>query len=392
VARRVGGAPIRVSLASVGTRLSVTATGPWRIITADGRELNAGAEVPVSVERDGDRIRAASTTGGSTGWHSAPITIRATSPDATLRYGSRRYRGDLVLHPTDTGIAVVNVLSMDDYLRGVVPLEIGRGRTEAELAAVEAQAIVARSFALAKLGGSSATHDIRASTLDQVYGGVEAETALADRAIARTAGLVLRFGGRVVSAPYHSTCGGRTAAAREVWRSAGEPYLLSVDDAVPGTNRHWCDISPRFRYSRSWTGSELQRTVDANLRRYAAVPPGGPGKISGVAVLSRTESGRVAELELTTISGSRYRLRGNDIRFVLRAPDNELLESTNFNVAVARDADGSVGRLSISGSGYGHGVGMCQWGAIARARAGSDFRAILAAYYPGTDVGPPGGG
>ena len=80
-------------------------------------------------------------------------------------------------------------------------------------------------------------------------------------------------------------------------------------------------------------------------------------------------------------------LRGNDIRYVLRSPDGEILNSTYFSVETAIDRDGSIGRLTLRGSGYGHGVGMCQWGAIGRARAGHDFLSILGAYYPGTTVG-----
>lgn len=81
-------------------------------------------------------------------------------------------------------------------------------------------------------------------------------------------------------------------------------------------------------------------------------------------------------------------LRGNDIRFVLRPPGGEILNSTYFSVETTLGADGSVARLTLHGMGYGHGVGMCQWGAIGRARAGQDYQAILRAYYPGTTIGP----
>ena len=79
-------------------------------------------------------------------------------------------------------------------------------------------------------------------------------------------------------------------------------------------------------------------------------------------------------------------LRGNDIRYVLRAPGGEILNSTAFSVETAEARDGSIARLTLRGTGYGHGVGMCQWGAIGRARAGQDFLTILRTYYPGTTV------
>jgi stage II sporulation protein D len=379
-----------VALATGSTTVVLGSDGPWQLLGAGRHAVLAdnhdGSNLTVELRGREMRVR-----GRPGDWQRGPLVATALG-GGSLSFSGRRYRGELVIHATDIGATVVNVLAIDEYLRGVVPLEIGRGRTEQELAAIEAQVVVARSYAYTRLGAESATWDLRASTLDQVYGGIDAETALSDRAIAATSEMVLRFGSRIVNAPYHSTCGGRTAGAAEIWRTSGEPFLRSVDDVVPGTSRYWCEISPRFRFSRSWDAVSLQETLNRNLPRYTTVPPSGPGSITGVAILGRTTSGRVAELEVTTASGARYRLRGNDIRFVLRGPAGELLESTNFNLAVAQAPGGGIARLSVSGSGFGHGVGMCQWGAIARARAGWDRNRILGAYYPGTEVVRGAGG
>jgi len=89
---------------------------------------------------------------------------------------------------------------------------------------------------------------------------------------------------------------------------------------------------------------------------------------------------------LLPIAGN-FSLRGNDIRFVLRPPGGEILNSTYFSVETSQASNGSLGKLTIRGNGYGHGVGMCQWGAIGRARAGQDVRTILRTYYPGTTIG-----
>src|SRR6185437_12158534 len=120
----------------------------------------------------------------------------------------KRYRGELLLVPGDTGIEVVNRVRMDDYLRGVVPLEIGTS-DERDVAAVQAQAVTARSYAYVHLGGSTAArpYDVTASVRDQLYGGVNAETRVSNAAVAATRGLVLQYAGRVVNAPYHSACG-----------------------------------------------------------------------------------------------------------------------------------------------------------------------------------------
>jgi stage II sporulation protein D len=390
----IGARLVRIALATSQDDVLLTADGGWRIQAVNGTSIAATAQAGESwrVAWQGGRLRGVGPDGRSSVWVEGPVIARPSSSGTTVSYAGRRYRGELIIHPTDSGALVVNSLPIDDYLRGVVPLEIGRGRTENELAAIEAQAVVARSYTLSRLRGDRADWDLRASTLDQVYGGVAAETPLGDAAIRNTTELVLRYAGRPVMAPYHSTCGGRTAAAQEVWRTPGEPFLRSVEDRAPGSTRSWCDISPRYRFSRSWDSTALSRTVEGNLARYASVPRQGPGRVTGVTIVRRTESGRVAELELATASGARYRLLGNDIRFVLRAPNGEPLESTSFNVAVKRSGAGSLSELSVSGSGYGHGVGMCQWGAIARARGGQDFHSILSAYFPGTSVSAAAGG
>ena len=161
--------------------------------------------------------------------------------------------------------------------------------------------------------------------------------------------------------------------------------MQRVSDRIPGTDRYYCDIAPRFRWERSWRADSLTAVVERYLRSYVQVPPGPVGEVRRVDVDGETPSGRVAALWIETSRG-RYRLRGNEIRNVLRSPSGELLNSTYFSPEVVSSADGRLTRLTIRGLGYGHGVGMCQWGAIGRARAGQDFRTILRTYFPGTTV------
>jgi stage II sporulation protein D len=197
---------------------------------------------------------------------------------------------------------------------------------------------------------------------------------------------VLQYAGRVVNAPYHSACGGSTAAAEEIWRTSSEPYLQRVSDQIPGTDRFYCDIAPRFRWTRTLDGATLRAALVKYLSTYTQTPGGYPGTPHDVEVDTRTPSGRVGTLKIATDRGN-YVLRGNDVRYVLRAPGGEILNSTAFTVESTPDRDGSIARLVVRGTGYGHGVGMCQWGAIGRARAGQDYLTILRTYYPGTTVG-----
>jgi stage II sporulation protein D len=111
------------------------------------------------------------------------------------------------------------------------------------------------------------------------------------------------------------------------------------------------------------------------------------GAIQSVRVNGRTASDRVASISIQTSRGN-YVVRGNDVRFVLRTPSGGLLGSTYFTADADTDGSGEVSRLTIHGGGNGHGIGMCQWGAIGRARAGQDYKTILTTYFPGTTVGP----
>ena len=220
---------------------------------------------------------------------------------------------------------------------------------------------------------------------DQVYGGVEAERPLSDIAVASTSGLVLRYAGRIASAPYHSTCGGSTAEPSEVWNGESRsPYLRRVSDRIPGTDRFYCDRSPRFTWTREMSGEALSVAVDKYLRGRGRM--GSVGRIRDLRVESRTASGRVGVLVIDTDQGAQ-RLRGNEIRYALRSAGGDILYSTYFSMQEPeRDGD-AITRVTLRGGGNGHGIGMCQWGAIGRARAGQDVRAILQTYYPGTSVG-----
>ena len=190
----------------------------------------------------------------------------------------------------------------------------------------------------------------------------------------------------MINTPYYSTCGGSTAAVHEVWyKEPDQPYLRPVSDRIPGTDRFYCDSSPRFRWTSSFTGQTLRSVLEKYLSAYTNAPRGPVGRVTGVYEQGRTESDRVAALRIETDGGS-YLLKGNDIRFVLRSPDGAILNSTYFT-AEATITSGEVSGLTLRGGGYGHGIGMCQWGAIGRARAGQDYQTILSTYYPGTTIG-----
>jgi len=380
-----GAAGIRVMLATSQSPEAIS-NGAWYLLDPQRRLLaRVGPGERWTIERNGDRLRGVKGA-VKTGWVDGPIYAAPTS-DGLFSFGGRRYRGELLFRPTSTGVLVVNFIRIDEYLGGVVPLEIG-ARPAAESAAVMAQAIAARSYADTHLDADAARgYDVTATVSDQVYGGADAETAIANRAITSTRGLVLKYNGRVVDAPYSSTCGGSTAEPSELWPGPSQPYLKRVSDRIPGTDRYYCDIAPRFSWTKTFDQSSLAATIARYLGTVAQVPGGDPGRTKSIVVAARTPSGRVADLTIATDRGT-FTVHGNDIRSVLRPPGGEILNSTYFSVDSAEESDGHLIRLTLRGNGYGHGVGMCQWGAIGRARAGQDYRTILTTYYPGATVGP----
>jgi stage II sporulation protein D len=376
---------VRILLASRQSSVRVTAAGGWRIFASDGVTLVAVTNPGERwiLEREGRLVSARREDSRTVPLRESPVVVRPLDPGGTIAFNGRHWRGELLVSAADEGLIVVNRLRMDDYLRGVVPLEIGT-TSQGDVAAVEAQAVTARSYAVARLGGSLRAYDMTATTQDQVYGGADAETQVGNASVDATAGLVLLYRGAVADAPYHANCGGTTAAPPDSWRASAEPYLQRVSDRIPGTNRYYCDGAPRFRWTRTFERIELREAI----ARYVRSLPGGAsgiGAVTNVTVSAVTPAGRVGTLSVDTDRG-RWSLRGTEIRSALRSSAGELLYSTYFSVDVVPGRAG-VERLILKGGGNGHGVGMCQSGAIGRARAGQDFRTILRTYYPGTTVG-----
>ncbi|MGK2934798.1 MAG: SpoIID/LytB domain-containing protein [Gemmatimonadaceae bacterium] len=382
---QAGEPSIRVALTLSAPTATIGATGAWRVYAADGRTLLYRPSARDSWRFDpiGGRVRGSSQSGFSMAARSGGVVLRPSDSTAFLLFNGKRYRGEILIAPAGTALLVVNELPLESYLRGVVPLEIGV-RTPGELAAIKAQAVAARSYAHTRIRISRARpFDLVGTVTNQVYGGADAETALTDGAIADTRGLVLHYDRQPIDAPYFASCGGSTAAGGELFPGGDRPYLLSVSDRIPGSDGHYCDIYPRAEWTRTIEARQVNASLEKYLREYIAGLRGGPGRAISIDEAGRTRSGRVAGLRIRTDRGSHY-LRGNSARFVIRPANGEILPSTYFSAESVRAANGDLVRVIFKGRGNGHGVGMCQWGAIGRARAGQSWENILQTYYPGT--------
>lgn len=312
-------------------------------------------------------------------------SIRVSSPDSggTVLIDGRAYRGTLELSRGSDGIRVVNQVDLEDYLVAVVGAEMGR-RTPEEQPALEAQAVASRTFALRHLDRTGVRgYDLMPDVSSQVYGGAASELQLARLAVERTRGEILTLGGEPIDAFFSSTCGGHSESSGAVFAGGPRDYLPARPDLAPNGTA-WCAISPAYRWQQRWTGAEiaaiLQRTLAAER-----LPTARATDLREVRTLDRTASGRISQLELVGSNG-RTAVNGSAaIRRVFAPPAGGLLRSADFTIRITRQG-GRIERLEADGRGYGHGVGMCQWGAIGRARAGQDYVEILMGYYPGVEL------
>ena len=255
---------------------------------------------------------------------------RAPSPGRDLSgavvWNGRRYRGSIDAVADGAGVAIINRVELEDYLRGVLPGEIG-SRDPRDRAALQAQAVAARSYVAARMGERRAMYDVTATVSDQVYGGMSVERPETDDAVRATRGLVLTWGDRIITAPYHSHGGLLTAAVDEsFWKRGREPYLRPVDDRSP-SGGCYCDASGSRGWERLFSMTEITRLL-AQYGRDVGVATA--GDVRSVRIASTGPSGRVTSLEIETSTG-RVVLRGNDIRFVLRT-DGGILPSTSFSI------------------------------------------------------------
>ncbi|MGI9141210.1 MAG: SpoIID/LytB domain-containing protein [Gemmatimonadaceae bacterium] len=379
---------IRIALVPSAQTVTVTATGAWRVYAADGRTLlyRPSARDGWRFDPVGGRVRGSSQSGFAMSARTGGVVLRPVEPGALMVINGKRYRGELIVSPAGAALLVVNRLGIEDYLRGVVPLEIGR-RASSEIAAVKAQAVAARTYAHTRIRTSTERpFDLVGTVANQVYGGADAETPLTDRAVDETRGIILFYGGRPIDAPYHASCGGRTASASEIYAGdVDRPYLTSVSDRIPGSDSHYCDIYSRAAWIRTIEAREVNASIEKYLRDHVAGVRGVPGRVIAINEAGRTPSGRAAGIRIRT-DRSTYTARGNSARFVIRPPNGEILPSTYFSVESERAANGDLLRVIFRGRGNGHGVGMCQWGAIGRARSGQSWESILQTYYPGTKL------
>jgi stage II sporulation protein D len=377
---------VRVGLLVDTTTVEIGATNTFAVVDGvTGRVLHRVPGGQTILVRGGVADGLVVNAGGAESVAPGLLVARVEG-DGLVSIGGRPYRGSALIRSAGPGrLTAINQVEMEDYLLGVVPYEIGRVGPEL-VEAVKAQAVAARTYAIRYIGRREEFgFDVFATVQDQVYGGAEGEHDPTSIAVRETAGEILTYGGQPIEAFYHSTCAGQTAAIEEVWAEAPRPYLVSVVDVNPATGEAFDVTSSRFRWTERWTADQLRQIFNRTLADSLPAGVTDVGELRGFEVLELTPSGRIASMRITT-SAATFHVGRDRIRWIFLTPAGNILNSSKFTVRTERDAAGRIQEVIAEGMGWGHGIGMCQVGAMGRARAGQDYRTILRTYYTGADL------
>ncbi|HAC64931.1 MAG TPA: sporulation protein [Cyanothece sp. UBA12306] len=277
-------------------------------------------------------------------WKSSQIIIEPTA-DGVIWIGDRWYRGRVRLLRQGKGVTAVNLVDLEEYLYSVVGSE---AYPTWPIEALKSQAVVARTYALYKSSNAgNRYYDLDTTTRTQVYKGLETEFVTTHEAVKGTTGKVLTYKGKVILAAFHSSSGGHTENVEDVW-SSSLPYLRGVVD--------YDQLAPVYQWNKSLSGSQMGRLI------------GGVGTVRSLVPQRVTPHGRIITLKVVGTGGSKN-ITDDRFRKALG------LKSTLFTVS------SNNGMFQFDGRGYGHGIGLSQWGSHYLAQQGLPYDQIVSHYY-----------
>lgn len=348
---------IRVLLLTDAPRVVLSAERGVMIQLPTGEERVLMAPLAVTPLLGGLTINEQAVRAGRirvTGWDGDLTVSTGAGPDSTPLVVS----GTVHVVNRGKGLALINEVDLEEYVKGVVPAEMNAAWHPE---ALKVQAVITRTYALyQRMASLGREYDLAAGTQDQVYRGRQGVDARVQQAVEATRGLVLTHRNAPILAAFSSTAAGPTEDAMTVW-SKDLPYLKGVD----------CPFDLNSPYYQ-WRVQIRLEDLEAGLRRQGLAV----GTIATVTPFAYSRAGRVARIRILHSDGELI-LRGEDLR---RAAGYTVIPSTQFEVeAVGRE-------IVLSGRGAGHAVGLCQWGAKELAELGYSFATILHYYFPGTDL------
>lgn len=281
----------------------------------------------------------------------------------TEEYGYRRYSGSLHIKPSKNrnGISIVNYVDLESYVASVVGSEMDFDHPEA----LKTQAVVSRSYALWSLQRSPyQDFDLLDHESSQVYFGIIQDKPWYESAAKATKGEILTWSNQLILAVFSSTCGGKTANNKDVWGGIDHPYLTIQDDAES------CSLSPHYNWTYSLEENKFKELIFQYYRFHF-----------DKKIIDKDMSGRVQKVMLTADNADTLQFTGNDFRLFINSHAGKMaIRSTKYEWS--RDND----TIIFKGKGLGHGIGLCQWGALGFAQSGWNYKDILTFYFSGTKI------
>ncbi|MBN1870326.1 MAG: SpoIID/LytB domain-containing protein [Candidatus Omnitrophica bacterium] len=349
---------VRVAILSDVNNFDLSIRGKYEIIDPmtngwidHGKRL---ARCTVTVQKSGIAI----------GEHEYGVrSLRITTPKDTAIYQGekkRQYRDQIdILLTKENKLLVINMLDLESYVKGVLYHEVPH---RWPMNALKAQAVATRTYALYQTKERKGQlYDVVSSVYSQVYGGRSAERHRTNLAVDRTRFEVLMYNGKVLPAYFHSNCGGHTEDAAELWKHDLPP--------LKGVSCGFCEGLPSYRWKKNFRSKDVQDLLNKN--GYSV------GSIKEISVIDRTNSGRVRKLKIIGRDGKSATITGTKFRQIL---GSDTVKSNLFDV----EMKGYY--FDVIGHGWGHGVGMCQWGAYQMAKNRYQYASILEHYYPGAKI------
>ncbi|MDP3731951.1 MAG: SpoIID/LytB domain-containing protein [Candidatus Omnitrophota bacterium] len=344
---------VRVAIFQDFSSLRLKINGPYEIIEAESNKaLKGGKNLNTTVTAYAGGILL-----GNVKSKANKLFIKPYYPESVIING-RTFRGNIQLIKNNMKLSVINHIELEDYVKGISVRETSHYWPVDSL---KAEVIVFRTFALYKMQeNNKKDFDLTSDVYSQVYSGRAAERYRINKTVDETRGLTLTYKGKILPAFYHATCGGNTDDAALFWNIDIPP--------LKGVVCNFCQGSPHFKWHNVLTRQEVK---DALVKGGLSIED-----IKDIVILGRDKSERITDLKIVTDKKD-IKISAKDFRNML-GPN--IIKSTNFQVKVVDDD------AVFEGFGWGHGVGLCQWGAYFMAKQGYTYKQILEYYYPGSEI------
>lgn len=345
---------IRVAIIQNANSLSLDIKGSYEVIDVHSGEIlyrGRGLKTTVTFYKGGILL-------GKVKSNTDKVLVK-TGPEDVILINGKVFRGRIQFIKKDNQrMLVVNNIELQDYIKGVLYHEASHYWP---LEALKAQAVVCRTYALyQKQQNLNKDFDVTGDIYSQVYGGKTSERFRTNKAVEETSGIVLMYKGKIFPAYFHATCAGHTEDASQLW---------NIDLAVlKGVACDFCRESPHFSWHEVLPLDGIEKKLKDSGYKLDS--------LLGIVIVNRNNSGRIISLKLISKKNDKI-ISAKDFRNII-GPNT--IRSTNFNITIIdRDA-------VFEGVGWGHGVGLCQWGAYFMAKDGARFEEILKYYYPESEI------